>query len=94
MGFYDPKAQRTFCADCNPNAGEHNGSWKGGTESARCVPCGSEFEYYPSDKKGVYCSVCVAERDEFLGEPYRREANTVSTECQYCGEPMTVLESD
>ena len=27
--FYDPKTRRRYCDDCDPNAGEHNGNWKG-----------------------------------------------------------------
>jgi hypothetical protein len=28
-------------------------------EESSCVDCGSNFEYYPSNKKGHYCSDCV-----------------------------------
>jgi len=67
--FYDPKARKTYCEDCNPNAGEHNGNWRDAQESTECVECGTEFKYYPSDKDGVYCSECVEEVDKFLGTP-------------------------
>lgn len=28
-------------------------------ESTECVLCGAQFEYYPSDKRGLYCADCV-----------------------------------
>lgn len=28
-------------------------------EVSECSNCGSEFEYYPSNKQGIYCSTCV-----------------------------------
>ena len=52
--FYDSKARRTYCDDCDPNAGEHNGNWKNAKESSECEICGSRFEYYPSNKEGVF----------------------------------------
>jgi hypothetical protein len=30
--FYDPKARREYCGDCNPNAGSNNGNWKHAAE--------------------------------------------------------------
>jgi len=68
--FYDPKARREFCESCNPNAGEHNGSWKEKREETTCKRCDETFEFHPSDKKGVYCPRCVEASSEFLGEPY------------------------
>lgn len=94
--FYDSKAQRTFCDGCNPNAGEHNGNWKGGKEIATCRLCGDEFSFYPSEKKGVYCPECVAASDEFLGNPYFEvvDIKRVRRNCEHCGEEMTVLQTD
>ena len=94
--FYDSKAQRTFCDDCNPNAGEHNGNWKGGMETAVCELSGGEFEYYPSEKKGVYVPECVAESDEFLGLPYFEavDVERVTRKCKKCGVTMVVLQTD
>jgi len=91
--FYDPKARRSYCEECNPNAGEHNGNWRDAQDSAECVECGTEFGYYPSDKDGVYCSECVAEADAFLGTPSYagKDIPRVDTECEQCGEMFTVL---
>jgi hypothetical protein len=57
--FYDQKARRHYCDDCNPNAGPNNGNWKGAKDISNCARCGATFEYYPSDKPGVYCSRCI-----------------------------------
>ncbi|MFB6078311.1 MAG: HNH endonuclease, partial [Halarchaeum sp.] len=68
VDFYDPKARRTYCDDCNPNAGEHNGNYRAATETADCRVCGDTFEYYPSDKEGIYCPSCVAAAEGLLPE--------------------------
>lgn len=31
-------------------------------EQSECVVCGKVFSYYPSSKKGLYCSNCISER--------------------------------
>lgn len=92
--FYDPKAQRTFCDECNPNGGRNNGNWRGAKEVTTCQRCGTEFEYYPSDKPGVYCLTCVEESGEFLGDPYVKEAERVTKPCEQCGVEMNVLQSE
>lgn len=94
--FYDPKSQRVYCDDCNPNAGQNNGNWKNGTETAECKLCGETFDYYPSDKKGVYCSTCVENSEEFLGTPYAEvhDIKRVTRGCEQCGEEMLLLKSD
>jgi len=56
--------------------------------------CGDEFEYYPSDKEGVYCPACVAESDVFLGDPGWKDAERVEKPCEQCGDVMEVLQSD
>jgi len=91
--FYDPKSRRTYCEDCYTEAGELNGNWKDAKQRVECVRCGSEFEYYPSDKDGVYCPECVEEADEFLGTPSFefRDVRRIDTRCEYCGESFSVL---
>jgi hypothetical protein len=91
--FYDEKARLEFCDDCNPNAGQHNGNWKGAKETANCQRCDDEFDYHPSDKKGTFCPACVEEMDEFLGTPSYEVWNVerVDRECEYCGREFTVL---
>jgi len=93
--FYDPKARLTYCEDCDPNAGSHNGNWSGASETSTCKRCESTFEYYPSNKDGVYCSDCVERADEFLGTPSyeTREIERIERNCKQCGSEMTVLAS-
>ena len=93
--FYDPKARRTYCEDCYTGAGRQNGNWKGAKEETDCEICGSEFEYYPSDKNGVYCPECVVEAEEFLGTPSYADKDIprVDTECEHCCETFTVLKT-
>lgn len=89
--FYDPKARRTYCDGCNPNAGEHNGNWKGGKETAICQSCGEVFHYYSSDKKGMFCSARVARSDGFLGDPswIVHEPERVQRTCEHRGREMS-----
>jgi 5-methylcytosine-specific restriction endonuclease McrA len=66
-------------------------------EESICKDCGNEFEYYPSDKKGIYCSNCA---DNSWGtENLSHESgedNTnwkggdVDTFCSYCDEQISV----
>ena len=91
--FYDPKARKSYCDDCNPNAGQHNGNWKDAKETTDCERCGEEFDYYPSDKDGVYCSDCVEDADEFLGTHYAdvHDIEPVSRTCEFCEEDFQIL---
>lgn len=93
--FYDPKARRTYCEDCYTGAGEQNGNWKGAKESATCRRCGDPFEYYPSDKEGVFCPDCVDDAEEFLGTPsYElRDVPRLDRQCEQCGEQFRILAS-
>jgi hypothetical protein len=91
--FYDPKARKSYCDDCNPNAGQHNGNWKDAKETTECERCGEEFDYYPSDRDGVYCPDCVEEADEFLGTHYAdvHDIEPVSRTCEFCAEDFQIL---
>lgn len=91
--FYHAKAQRKFCYDCNHNAGTNNGNWKDAKETAECRLCGGSFEFYPSDKKGVYCPSCVEVSDEFLGDASWEvnDIDRVDRECEQCGEEFEML---
>jgi 5-methylcytosine-specific restriction endonuclease McrA len=91
--FYDPKSQRKFCERCNPQAGENNGNWKDAKETANCRTCGSEFEYYPSNKKGTFCPDCVESAEGLLPESYPKPIDRVTTTCRYCGGEIHVLPS-
>lgn len=65
--FYS-EAGKKYCSDpCRTEAvsfeGEANPNYQGGKDRASCEICGGEFEYYPSDKRGKYCSSCVQRED-------------------------------
>lgn len=93
--FYDPRSDRVYCDDCNPNAGEHNPNWQDAKAEATCEICDESFVYYPWDKEGVYCPDCVEAADEFLGTPsYElREIERVKTTCRYCDNEFEILQS-
>jgi hypothetical protein len=93
--FYDPKARRTYCDDCYTGTGEQNGNWKDAKAVATCRRCGDDFEYYPSDKEGVFCPECVADAEEFLGTPSYEGKLTekVTTLCEQCGDEVTLRRS-
>ncbi|WP_436912079.1 HNH endonuclease [Halosimplex marinum] len=66
---------------------------EGRERRADCERCGGEFEYYPSDKNGIYCPDCVREADEFLGDNYAEahDIEQIERECEHCGEEFSVL---
>ncbi|MDG5817244.1 HNH endonuclease [Natronococcus sp. A-GB7] len=88
--FYDPKARREFCDNCNPNAGEHNGNWRDATETTSCASCGTTFSYYPSNKQGRYCPDCVEAADGLLPENPSEKGERVETACLSCGADLEV----
>lgn len=59
------RTPRKYCSDECRNANrrdvsdEHNPNYTGGKTETECVECGATFAYYPSQKKGLYCSECV-----------------------------------
>lgn len=61
--FYDPKGEKKYCGDCDPFKGENNPNYSDANEESKCLSCGSIFDYYPSDKEGIFCPECV-ENDE------------------------------
>lgn len=91
--FYDSQSRRKFCWDCDPNAGKNNGNWKDAREQTRCKVCDAEFTYYPSNKKGVYCSDCVDSADGLLPEQYPKRIDRIKKECLHCGSDIEVLPS-
>lgn len=96
MEFYDQKARLSYCDECNPNGGEHNGNYRDAEETAECRLCGTEFEYYPSDKDGVFCPSCVEEAEEFLGAPSWevRGIERIEFDCEQCDTTFDLPPSD
>jgi 5-methylcytosine-specific restriction endonuclease McrA len=61
--FYADYAKE-YCSDsCHDDAvsfaGDDNPNYRGARVTSACERCGVTFEYYPSEKEGLYCSECV-----------------------------------
>jgi predicted HNH restriction endonuclease len=54
VNFHDSSSCRVYCSECSRESSR---------EETSCVECGDKFEYYPSEKKGLYCETCVDEVD-------------------------------
>lgn len=56
------KGGGTYCDDCKDKEerrkGCNNANYRGGKEESSCENCGESFEYYPSEKDGLYCGEC------------------------------------
>lgn len=59
--FYHKSGTRSYCDECKDeiNKGENNPNYSGGKKKTQCRECSSEFEYYESEKEGIFCSDCV-----------------------------------
>lgn len=82
--FYDPKSRRSYCDDCNPNAGPNNGNWTAAKENTQCNYCGDTFEFYPSNKDGHYCGSCVTAANGLLPENASEPGPRLTVSCEYC----------
>ena len=88
--------EKKYCSTpCRETAvsfeGENNPNYAGGKQPAECEICGTEFEYYPSDKTGLYCRTCVNEenwryRPDITGPDHPRwSGGQQELECDRCG---------
>ncbi|WP_267641105.1 HNH endonuclease [Haloarchaeobius amylolyticus] len=102
--FYSEHEQRYCSTGCRQEAtsskGSENPNYRGGKAETTCRICGSSFEYYPSEKTGVYCSVCV-EDGEWQETPCldgtdnpRWKGGKREVACTYCGEPVSRYPSE
>lgn len=94
--FYSEDEQ-TYCSrDCYWDdvsfEGANNPNYRDAKETICCEICGDEFDYYPSEKEGLYCSDCV-ETEEWRhtvsleGEENPRwNGGPLDLECDVCGE--------
>jgi 5-methylcytosine-specific restriction endonuclease McrA len=91
--------ERKYCSDScryenRSNEGENNPNYSGGKTETECDICGGTFEYYPSEKKGLYCPTCVEEADwrpeqDFSGEDNPRwNGGKQEFECDVCGDTV------
>lgn len=91
------------CGDCFDTEGGmkkhhyHKHGESVATDTTTCVECSSTFEYYPSDKEGIYCSDCADNSwgDENLirgsGEKNTNwRGGSTQTECDNCGNEIDV----
>lgn len=92
--FYCEYAKRYCGEECLRAAvtfeGAANPNFRGGMETAVCESCGASFEFYPSEKEGLYCAECV-ETAEWRDPPVitgsdhpRWGGGTVSLSCDVC----------
>lgn len=96
--FYS-EYERKYCSEeCLDEGvsfeGKAHPNYSGGKETTSCDICGAEFDYYPSDKEGKYCSDCVENepwRDPPVveGSDHPRWVGGRSTyACEVCGETI------
>lgn len=96
--FYSDYAKRFCSRECliasEAYAGENNPNYKGGKETAECEICRSTFEYYPSEKPGLYCGNCV-EKEQWQTPPGlsgpdhpRWSGGKIEATCELCGSPF------
>lgn len=98
---FQSQTGKKFCDDCNPFAGENNGNYKGedgAKKETSCNECGVEFQYYPSNKEGQYCSDCQKERpwasrDSNIERIRNWDSpehigNSRTIECDWCGNSI------
>jgi len=64
---------------------QENPNYNGGKVTTSCSICGDSFEYYPSEKEGLYCPSCV-ESEQWQSPP----ALTGSDNPQWNGGKQTM----
>lgn len=95
-GAFYSEYKKKYCSDeCRQeqftNEGEANPNFRGGMETTTCQICGGSFEYYPSDKVGLYCPDCV-DRESWRRPPVssgaehpRWSGGKLRRDCVICG---------
>jgi endogenous inhibitor of DNA gyrase (YacG/DUF329 family) len=93
------KHEKRYCSEgCRDEAvsyeGENNPNYNGGMTETTCEICGTSFEYYPSNKEGLYCSDCVESEEwrhkrDIKGERNPRwSGGKRELDCETCGETV------
>lgn len=96
--FYCKHEKRYCSPKCRQEgrslSGSSNPNFRGGKETASCEICSTQFEYYPSEKEGIYCPECVnsktwQEPPVVRGEEHPRwKGGKRGGECTVCGETV------
>lgn len=65
---FNSSYEKKYCSDAcrrrnTSYEGTSNPNYNGGKTQGNCEFCGTEFEYYPSAKKGRFCPECVQTRN-------------------------------
>lgn len=91
--------QKKYCSeDCRTEAvsyeGAANPNYQGKKTTTTCENCSREFDYYPSEKEGVFCSDCVENTDwqeppKLEGPDHPRwSGGKVELDCTICDETV------
>lgn len=91
--------QKKYCSDdCRSESvsfeGSSNPNYRGGKTETECELCDTAFEYYPSDKQGLYCEDCVEKADwrdlpaiDGENNPHWN-GGTRAVDCEICGDSV------
>jgi 5-methylcytosine-specific restriction endonuclease McrA len=96
---YHSEYEKKYCSEeCLDAAvsfeGENHPNYSDAKEVSECEICNTEFEYYPSEKEGLYCSTCVEEenwrhRPDVSGRRNPRwNGGKRTLACSECGSPV------
>ncbi len=104
IDFHSPYEKRYCSEKCldasNSFEGENHPNWRGGKKTTECEICATQFDYYPSEKKGQYCSTCVENenwryRPDISGEDHPRWAGgRQELDCDECGTTIVRHQSN
>ena len=85
--FFSKGRKRRYCDNCKDviYKGSNNPNYSDAKKVTECEECEEEFSYYPSSKKGKFCSDCVENAPAPFG-PSREESNRRNSEYDVSAE--------
>lgn len=96
--LYSDYAKKYCSENClqnsNSYAGPNNPNYRDALTETSCEICGAEFEYYPSEKPGLYCPDCVSSKNWQTPPDIEGSANPrwaggkTQRDCVMCGNPV------
>lgn len=102
--FYSDYEKKYCSEECRDEAvsfeGSANPNFRGGKEVTECEICSDEFEYYPSEKPGLYCASCVETETWQESPPLdgsnnpRWKGGTLEFDCSVCETTVERYPSD